>query len=62
MARTCEDDINRSDNHGILVWVTSVFDDRNEVGSLLSHVQQITTRTVRELHSVDNAILERAIL
>lgn len=48
-----EDDINHGDEHAVLVWVTGILNDGDDVGSLLGHVDEITTGSVRELNGVD---------
>lgn len=48
--------VDHSDQHAILVWMTGVFDDRNDVRSLLCDIDQIATGTMREFHSVDETL------
>ena len=48
-----KDDIDHADQHAVLVGVTSILDDGDDIGALLGHVDQVTSRAVRELDSVD---------
>lgn len=48
-----EDDVDHADEHSVLVRVTGVLDDRNNVGSSLRDVEQISAGSVRELDGVD---------
>lgn len=50
-----EDDVDHGEEHSVLVGVTGILNDRNDVGSLLGHVDEITTRSVRELYSVNGS-------
>lgn len=51
-----ENDIDHPDEHAVLVGMTGIFDDGDDIGALLGHVDQITTRSVGELHGVDAAL------
>ena len=53
-----EDGVDHADQHAILVWVTRVLHDRHDVRPLLRDVQQIAARAVRELHCIDDAVLQ----
>lgn len=48
-----EDAVNHRDKHAVLERVTGVLDNRNDIGAVGSHVDEITARTVRELNSVN---------
>lgn len=50
-----EHDIDHGEEHSVLVGVTGILNDRDNVGSLLGHVDEITTRSVRELYSVNSS-------
>jgi len=50
-----EDDVHHADQHAVTQRLTGIFDDRDDVRSLLGHVGQITAGTVRELDGVNNA-------
>lgn len=50
-----KDDVDHGEEHSVLVWVTGILNDRDNVGSLLGHVDEITTRSVREFDSVDGS-------
>jgi hypothetical protein len=49
-----KDNIDHRDKHTVLVGVTSIFNDWDNVCSLLGHVDQITSRSVRELNGIDS--------
>ena len=51
-----KDDVDHTDKHAILVWVTGVLDDRNDVCALLGNVDQVTAGPVRKLHRVDESL------
>jgi len=51
-----KDDINHTEKHAVLVWVTGILNDGNDVCSLLGNVDQITARTMRELNSVHQTL------
>lgn len=48
-----EHGVDHADQHAILVRMTSVFDDRNNIRSLLGDVDQITARSGGELDGID---------
>lgn len=48
-----ENDINHTDEHAIFMRMTSVFNDGDDVRSLLGHVNEITTGTVREFDGIN---------
>jgi len=50
-----EDAINHADEHSVLVRVSGVLDNRNNICPRLGHVEQISSRAVRELDSVDES-------
>jgi hypothetical protein len=41
-----EDDIDHRDEHAVLLWVTGILNNGDHIGSLLSHVNKITSRTL----------------
>lgn len=47
----------RTDKHSVFVRVSRVLDDRDHVGPLLGHVEQIAPTPVRELDSIYQAVL-----
>jgi len=49
----CEDDINHRHEHSIFLWMSSILNDWDNIGSLFSHVNQISTGSLRELDSVN---------
>ena len=51
-----EHDIDHTDNHTILQRMTRILDDRHDVRSYFSHVDEITSASRRELHRVDAAL------
>ena len=55
-----EHDVDHADEHSVLVRMTGVLDDRNDVGSLLGHVDQVAAGSVRELDCVDQSFLKKA--
>lgn len=56
LSNISKDDIDHADQHTVLVGVAGVLDDRDNVGALLGHVDQIASRTVRELDGVDKTL------
>ena len=48
-----EDDIDHTDEESVFKRLSGVSDDRDDVVSLLGHVNQISTTSVREFNSVD---------
>jgi len=51
-----EDAIDHADQHAVAERLAGVLDDRDDVRALLGHVGKITSRAVRELNSINNAI------
>ena len=51
-----EDAVDHTDKHSVLVWVSGVLDNRNNICSRLGDVQQVPSGTVRELDSVDESL------
>mmetsp|Transcript_2497 Transcript_2497/g.8058 ORF Transcript_2497/g.8058 Transcript_2497/m.8058 type:complete len:294 (-) Transcript_2497:52-933(-) len=47
-----KDGVNHANQHAVFLRVTRVFDDGNDIGALLRHVDQIATRTVGKLYGV----------
>lgn len=56
LSNISEDDINHTDKHSIFLRVTSILNNGDDVCSLLSKVNQITARSMRELNSIDNTL------
>ena len=52
-----EDRVHHAHQHAVLQRMARVLDDRNDVRTRLRHVDQITTRTMGELHRVDETRL-----
>ena len=48
-----------TNKHPVLVGVTGVLDDGDDVGSFLGHVYQVAPTPVRKLHGVHKALLCR---
>ena len=48
-----EDDINHWHEHPVLLRMSSVLDDWDDVGSLLGHVHEVSSGSLGELNSVD---------
>lgn len=58
LVRLCdisEDDVDHAHQKPVVVGFSGIVDDGDDVGSLLSHVHEVTTHSVRELHSVDHS-------
>lgn len=51
-----KDNVDHREKHAVLVRVTGILNDGDNVGSLLGHVDEITTRSVREFDSVDSSL------
>lgn len=51
-----KDDIHHCDKHAVFVWVSSIFNYRNNVSPLLGQVDEVTARAVGELNCVDQTI------
>ena len=45
--------INHSNQHSIFPWMSSIFDYWNNICSFFTHIQQITTRSMRKLDCID---------
>ena len=52
-----EDTINHRDEHSVFQGLSGITDDGDDVGSLLSHSDQISTRTVGEFDGIYNTFL-----
>lgn len=48
-----ENGVHHSHEHTVLERVSRVFDDRDDVGARLGHVDQVAPGTMRKLYSVD---------
>ena len=51
-----ENAIDHADEHAVAERLTSILDDRDDVGALLGHVGEVTAGTVRELDGVDDTL------
>jgi len=51
-----EDDVDHGDEHTVSKRVARVFDDRNDVRAVRSHVDEIAPGAVRELDSENRAL------
>lgn len=51
-----EDHVAHRHEHAVLLGVTSVLNNRDDIGTLLSHVDKVTADTLRELDSVDGTL------
>ena len=49
-----KDGVDHRDEHPVLVGVTGVLDDGDDVGALLRHVEELTAGAVRKLNGVDS--------
>lgn len=56
LGNVSEDCVNHSHEHSVLVWMTGVLDDRDDVGALLGDVDEIATGTMREFYGVDETL------
>ena len=54
-----EDRVHHAHQHAVLQRMARILDDRNDVRTRLRHIDQITTRTMGELHRVDETGLGR---
>jgi hypothetical protein len=52
-----ENNINHGYEHSVLLGVSSVFNNGNDVSSLLCHIDEITTRSLGELNCINGALL-----
>lgn len=50
-----EDYIDHADQEAIILGLPGIVDDGDDVGALLGHVHKVSTHSVRELNSVDDA-------
>lgn len=51
-----KDDVDHLDEHSVFLRVSGVVNDGDDVGSLLGHTDQFSTRSVREFDSVDDTV------
>lgn len=51
----CENDIDHTDKHTVTEGLSGVFDDWDNVGPVCSHVDEISSRSVREFNREDCA-------
>lgn len=51
-----KDDIDHGDQHPVLGRMTSILHDRDNIRPLLGHVDQITSRSVRELYGIHGSL------
>lgn len=52
LSNICKDDINHRHQHSILLWMSGIFDDGDNISPLLGHVHQISARSFREFDGV----------
>ena len=52
-----EDTIDHADKHAVLLWVSRILDDWDDVRTLLSDVDQIAARPVRKLDGIHSTLL-----
>ena len=50
-----ENAVDHGDEHAIFLGVSRVFDNRNDIGALLRHVDEVTAGTLGELDRVNGA-------
>ena len=55
LGNVSEDDIDHANEHAVAERVTGVLDDGDNVGTVGSHANQVTARTVGELDSIDSS-------
>mmetsp|Transcript_4894 Transcript_4894/g.31336 ORF Transcript_4894/g.31336 Transcript_4894/m.31336 type:complete len:226 (+) Transcript_4894:2372-3049(+) len=55
LCNICENCVHHSDQHAVLLRVTRILDDGDDVRPLLGHVDQVPSRTMRELHRIDHS-------
>ena len=55
LSNVCKNAVNHAHEHSVLVRVSGVLDNRNNICPRLGHVEQISSRAVRELDSVDES-------
>lgn len=55
LGHVCEDYVDHADQEAIILGLPGVVDDGDDVGALLGHVDQVSSYSMRELNSVDNA-------
>lgn len=48
--------VNHADKEPVVEGLSGIMDDRDHVGSLLRHVDEVSARPVRELNSIDDAL------
>lgn len=53
-----EHHIHHSHKHAIFQRFSRVRDDGNHIGSFLRHIHEVSSRSVREFHSIDDPILK----
>lgn len=51
-----KDTVNHANQHSVLPWVASILNDGHYVGAFFAHVEQISTRAMRELNGIDQAL------
>jgi hypothetical protein len=56
LGNICENDIDHLDEHSVLLGMSSVFNNGNDVGPLFGHTDEISTGSVRELDGVDDTL------
>ena len=53
LGNVSENDVNHTDQESVVLWLSGIMDNGNDVGSLLSHVDQISSNSVWELNCVN---------
>ena len=48
----CKDDIHHIDQHSVFLRMSSIFDNRNDIGTFLGHIEQISTASMTEFNGV----------
>lgn len=56
LGNVCEKCVNHSDQHSIFLWMTSVFDDGNDICSLFGNIDKITTGSVRKFDGINDSL------
>ena len=52
-----KDGVDHGDEHSVLVGVTGILNDGDDIGALLGHVDEIASGSVGELNGIDHALL-----
>lgn len=56
LGNVSEDNVDHRHEHSILLWVTGILDNWDNICALLGHVYKVTSDTLRELYCVDGTL------